>query len=160
MEVNYNRNRDSVWIPRGSPRHSRNHSTIEPSSPSVMMTQLGNSLVPLEQLRVNPSTPSYAQLIKNSNSDENVERLTWIKKVILHLRKFCLSICQNDAGDKTWKNTCQQILIVCIKTTEKYLPRKIVSLTFRGHNLQINFQDFLLQRRPAFCSTLIVLKFL
>ena len=76
LEVNYNRNRDSVWIPRGSPRHSRNHSTIEPSSPSVMMTQLGNSLVPLEQLRVNPSTPSYAQLIKNSNSDENVERLT------------------------------------------------------------------------------------
>ena len=76
LEVNYNRNRDSVWIPRGSPRHSRNHSTIEPPSPSVMMTQLGNSLVPLEQLRVNPSTPSYAQLIKNSNSDENVERLT------------------------------------------------------------------------------------
>ena len=76
LEVNYNRNRDSVWIPRGSPRHSRNHSTIENSSPSVMMTQLGNSLVPLEQLRVNPSTPSYAQLIKNSNSDENVERLT------------------------------------------------------------------------------------
>ena len=76
LEVNYNRNRDSVWIPRGSPRHSRNHSTIEPPSPSVMMTQLGNSLVPLEQLRVNPSTPSYAQLIRNSNSDENVERLT------------------------------------------------------------------------------------